>query len=79
VFDPFAETDMPRANAGLGLVITRRVARLLGGDVTVESAPGAGATFILRTPVIARVSTPKHLGDEDVIAALPTQLRAAGS
>jgi signal transduction histidine kinase len=82
LFDPFSETDTSltsrSGSAGLGLVITRRVARLLGGDVTVESAPGGGSTLILRTPVIARVSTPKHLGDDEGVADLPAQARAGG-
>lgn len=39
-----------RPGAGLGLAIARRVARLLGGDLTVESKPGTGSTFYLRFP-----------------------------
>jgi signal transduction histidine kinase len=36
---------------GVGLWITRELARAMHGDVTVNSSPGAGATFILRMPL----------------------------
>jgi signal transduction histidine kinase len=55
LFQPFAQADASVTSAyggtGLGLVITRRLAQLLGGDVSVESREGAGSTFSLVIPV----------------------------
>lgn len=42
---------------GLGLTISRRIARLLGGDVTVASETGSGSVFTLWLPVRAEKST----------------------
>jgi cytochrome b561 len=38
------------AAAGLGLAITRKLARMMGGDVTVTSEPGKGSVFTVRLP-----------------------------
>jgi signal transduction histidine kinase len=35
---------------GLGLAITRKLARMMGGDVTVTSAPGKGSVFTVPLP-----------------------------
>ncbi len=53
IFEPFVQLASERhrrGGAGLGLPICRRLARRLGGDVRVESVPGAGSTFELRLP-----------------------------
>jgi signal transduction histidine kinase len=57
IFDPFVQVDRQgtpesQQGVGLGLAISRDLARGMGGDLTVESTPGAGSTFTLTLPAV---------------------------
>jgi signal transduction histidine kinase len=54
LFEEFRQADATTAQrfggTGLGLAITRKLARMMGGDVTVTSKPGKGSVFAVRLP-----------------------------
>lgn len=51
IFNKFERIDPSEpGGSGLGLYISRRLARAMGGDITVDSAPGRGARFVLTLP-----------------------------
>lgn len=54
IFDSFWQVDQSATRlvggTGLGLSVARKLARMLGGEVTISSEPGAGTTFVLRLP-----------------------------
>ena len=54
LFEEFTQADATTAQrfggTGLGLAIARKLARMMGGDVTVASEPGKGSVFTVRLP-----------------------------
>ncbi len=61
MFSKFEQSTRPesaRAGLGLGLWIVRRLAQAHGGTVAIDSAPGAGTSFIVRVAELPRCETP---------------------
>jgi signal transduction histidine kinase len=63
VFDPFTQADASTTRiyggTGLGLTVTRNFCNLMGGDIIVESTPGAGTTFTMTLPAALPLTQPR--------------------
>jgi two-component system C4-dicarboxylate transport sensor histidine kinase DctB len=58
LFEPFYTTKASGAGLGLGLVISRDIAREFGGELQAANAPGSGACFTLTVPMVQPPTAP---------------------
>lgn len=74
LFQPFSQADSSTTRryggTGLGLVLSRQMCRMMGGDISVESQEGNGSTFICTLPAVVRPARSEPAGPGSAGVAL---------
>jgi signal transduction histidine kinase len=83
LFKPFSQAEVSTSRryggSGLGLVISRQLAQLMGGEITVESAEGQGSTFTVRLPrKVVPSKRAQDVSGATAAVAVPVSTRAPG-
>lgn len=80
VFEPFQQADASTTRryggTGLGLTISRTFCQMMGGDITLDSTPGEGTTFVVTLPAIVEdgdraMVEPGAIAPQEVAAGRP--------